>query len=207
MSQLITEENAQRELPLDPYHDGLTCKEIEFAEYDMNGHTFDSCIFNLCTFTNADVSECIFQDCRFNNCRFLMCKMESTVWNNSIFISSRLTGMNFEETSGFSFYQEYEDCLLESCVFYNNTLKNMYFKKCMIRGSSFQNCPMQGISFVETQFQDTGFLGCNLEKADFRSASGYAIDPKANKLKNARFCLPAAASFLYYLGITVEDSF
>lgn len=205
MSQIVTEENAQRELSLEPYHTGLTCDQIEFAEFDMDEHTFDACIFNACTFTNADLSECTFQDCRFNNCRFLMCKMEATVWDSAIFTACRLTGMNFAEASGFGFYQEYEDCLLDSCVFYNNTLKNMYFKKSMIRGSSFENCPMQGIAFVDTEFQDTGFLGCNLETADFRTAMGYSIDPKANKLKKARFSLPAASSFLRYLGITIEE--
>lgn len=204
MRNTITTANAERELTLDPYHDGFICEGIEFVEFYMHEHTFDSCIFNMCTFTNADLNECTFQECKFNNCRFLMCKMETTVWDNSVFISCRLTGMNFAECSGFGFYQEYKDCLLDSCVFYNNTLKNMYFKKCMIRGSSFENCPMQEISFVETEFQDTGFLGCNLEKADFRTALGYTIDPKANKLKKAHFSLPAAASFLRYLGITIE---
>jgi fluoroquinolone resistance protein len=170
----------------------------------LHDATYDSCRFRNCIFDHTDFTDTTFQNCSFENCELLLCEINGTAFDSVFFKSSKLTGINFSESAEFGFAPDFTDCLLESCVFFGNNLSNQHFINTTLRNTDFTNCPAKGADFSGTRFQTTSFLECNLEKADFRSASGYTIDPGANKLKGARFSLPEAASFLKYIGITLE---
>jgi fluoroquinolone resistance protein len=172
---------------------------VKLKDMTYNRCTFKNSIFNKTNFTDVT-----FQDCEFQNSELLLCHIDGTTFDNVLFKSCKLTGINFTESATFGFAPDFIECLLDSCIFYANTLSNQHFTETTIRNTDFSNCMMKTTEFSNTRFQSCSFLGCNLEKADFRTASGYVIDPSANKLKGARFSLPEAASFLHYLGITVE---
>jgi fluoroquinolone resistance protein len=47
----------------------------------------------------------------------------------------------------------------------------------------------------------------NLEKADFRSAGNYSIDPTTNKIKKARFSLDGVAGLLDKYDIEIVKTY
>jgi uncharacterized protein YjbI with pentapeptide repeats len=112
--------------------------------------------------------------------------------------------MDFTEVSPYGFSPAFEGCLLDSCTFSGNTLSGTHFTETTLRNTDFTNCIMKNTSFGGTRFQSSVLLGCMLEGADFRTASGYAIDPSANKLHGAHFTLPEAASFLKFIGVSLD---
>ena len=58
----------------------------------------------------------------------------------------------------------------------------------------FDNCDLQGATFE----------GTNLEKADFRTAYNYTIDPVQNRLRKARFSQSGIAGLLRNFDIEIE---
>jgi uncharacterized protein YjbI with pentapeptide repeats len=165
---------------------------------------YTDCTFTGCSFNKTDLTNTTFTDCTFINCELVMCKIDGTTIDSVHFKSCRLTGINFTEVSEYGFSPDFTDSLLDSCVFYDNTLNRVRFISSTLRNTDFTNCRLKNVDFSGSRFQSAAILGCNLEGADFRSASGYSIDPSANKLKGARFSLPEAASFLKYIGVTVS---
>ena len=51
---------------------------------------------------------------------------------------------------------------------------------------------------------DEGERRCDLQKADFREASDYAIDPSANQMQGARFSFPDVVALLNGFGLKIE---
>lgn len=47
-------------------------------------------------------------------------------------------------------------------------------------------------------------LQCNMPKADFRGARGYAIDIKNNNLEGAKFSYPEVVSLLSSIDIIID---
>jgi fluoroquinolone resistance protein len=186
------------------YVENKTFTGIHTDAVSLYDSTYTDCTFNSCSFNKADLTNATFTDCTFINCELIMCKIDGTTIDSVHFKSCRLTGMNFTEVSEYGFSPDFTDSLLDSCVFYDNTLNHDFFINSTLRNTDFTNCRLKNVDFSGSRFQSAAILGCNLEGSDFRSASGYAIDPAANKLKGARFSLPEAASFLKYIGVSVE---
>jgi uncharacterized protein YjbI with pentapeptide repeats len=68
------------------------------------------------------------------------------------------------------------------------------------------SCQLQEVDFSESDLNEGVFNDCdlthatfertNLEKADFRTASNFSIDPENNKLKKAKFSTDGLAGLL-----------
>lgn len=75
--------------------------------------------------------------------------------------------------------------------FFITKIKNTLFENCQLletdlTGSLFDNCDLTGATFANT----------NLEKTDFSTAFNYSIDPDNNRIKKAKFALPAVLALL-----------
>ena len=133
-----------------------------------------------------------------------MCKIDGTAIDGVRFESCKLTGIDFTEASEYNFAPDFSECLLDSCVFYDNTLNHSQFLDTTLRNTDFSNCRLKEADFSGARFQSSQFLGCIMDGADFRTAAGYTIDPTANKLGTAHFSLPEAASFLKFIGVHLD---
>ncbi len=84
-----------------------------------------------------------------------------------------------------------------------------------IRKTLFKDCSVKEVDFSETDLADSSFINCDLtrsffqhsilEKADFRSALNYSIDPELNRIKKARFAVSGVAGLLDKYQIIVEQ--
>ncbi|MFN6083504.1 MAG: pentapeptide repeat-containing protein [Fluviicola sp.] len=73
---------------------------------------------------------------------------------------------------------------------------------------------MSGIDFSEADLSNSVFKNCNLllsvfdrttlDKADFRTAVNYSIDPEKNRIKKAKFSLQGVAGLLNKYDIIIE---
>jgi len=96
----------------------------------------------------------------------------------------------------FSF--QFENCILDYCVFQGTTLKKTPFLHCSLKEVDFSNADLTAAVFTECDLTNTHFHYTTLEKADFRTAKNFSIDPEINKLKKAKF------AFLNLEGLLVK---
>ena len=78
------------------------------------------------------------------------------------------------------------------------------FSRCQFRECVFDQCKLGGASFRGVSLGRSGFTRCDLRKADFRGAEGYAITLADNQLKDARFSFPEVVNLLEGTGIRIE---
>jgi uncharacterized protein YjbI with pentapeptide repeats len=93
---------------------------------------------------------------------------------------------------------------MSNTVFSDLDFRRGIISSCRISESDFSACELGKADFSGSIFDRVMFHHCNLEKADFREAEGYSINPESNKIRSARFSLPEAQSFLGFLGIRLD---
>jgi uncharacterized protein YjbI with pentapeptide repeats len=71
------------------------------------------------------------------------------------------------------------------------------FAECDLTNGVFDNCDLSGALFDHT----------NLEKADFRTAFNYSVDPENNRIKKAKFSLPGVTGLLHKYDIEIDTGF
>lgn len=186
------------------YHLDRTYESVDFKDCAIQSHTFEGCTFKACRFNEMSLARVVLETCTFVNCEFILTTIENATLNTVYFKESKLMGLNFADCNKFCFLPEFEDCILDSVVFYSNNLQKGKFIHCRIKNCDFTECDMREVNFDESTFETTVFQKCNLAKADFRKACNYSVDPFNNNIKKARFSLPEAQSFLRFLGIDLQ---
>lgn len=192
------------ELKINSLHIIKTYKNIDFSELNITEHEFENCIFDSCHFVKANLTAVAFMDCKFLNCDFVVPKMVNSGIKSSSFNGCKFMGVDFSDCSNFYFSPSFQDCMINTCSFEGNKMSKTEFFSCKIRETTFSYCDLSESRFEGSEFQNTSFHDCQLQKSDFTDALGYTINPFSNKLKGARFSLPEAQSFLYFLDIEVE---
>lgn len=192
------------ELKNGPDHIGKMYESVDFAELAVHDNEFDNCTFTGCHFVKAHLERTVFRDCTFIRCDFVLTRFDNTTLDTVSFDNCKLMGLAFGGCNKFGFTPAFNDCLINSCVFESNRLKEAQFISCTVRESEFLACDLTDTCFDATSFDSTMFDACIFKNADFTSAHGYAIDPVANRMKDGRFSLPEAQSFLYFLEIKIE---
>lgn len=196
--------NPDEELKTNSLHIRMTYKNIDFAEKNIKDHEFENCTFEDCHFVKANLTAVAFMDCKFKNCDFVIPILVNTGIKSCDFYGCKFMGVDFSDCSNFFFSPSFQDCMINACNFEGNKMSKTEFYYCKIRETTFINCDLSESRFDNSEFQRTDFQNCQLQKSDFTDALGYTINPFTNKLKGARFSLPEAQSFLYFLDIEVE---
>lgn len=74
-------------------------------------------------------------------------------------------------------------------------LQEVDFSEADLTAAIFENCDLQGATFDKTI----------LERADFRTARNYSIDPEANSIRKAKFTLEGVTGLLNKYNIDIEN--
>jgi fluoroquinolone resistance protein len=165
---------------------------------------YEHCIFNNCNLADYNLSEFKFTDCSFNSSNLSLAKLHKTSFSNVTFKDCKMLGLRFDTCNDFGFSVSFEDCQLNYASFF----------KTKIKKTSFKNCQLQEVDFVEADLTSAVFNNCNLllavfentilEKADFRTSHGYAINPEINRIKKARFSIWGIPGLLNQYDIDIE---
>ena len=83
---------------------------------------------------------------------------------------------------------------MKKTIFKDCSLKEVDFSEVDLSGAGFQNCDLSG----------TAFNRSILEKADFRTAYQYNIDPSLNKMKQAKFAATGLEGLLSKFQLDID---
>ena len=187
-------------------YENETLVDLDASGGGIAGKEFSACRLERCDFTEADLSGCRFEDCRFVACNFSNPIIKRARFANAVFEECKVVGINFYACDQLVFDVEFDRCHILNCNFSDLKMKLSKFKGCDLRGCDFQNTYLVEAVFDKSSFSETLFHACDLEKASFRGAHGYSIDPRANKIAKATFSVPEVLSLVECFGIRIEDA-
>jgi len=180
--------------------------EEEFRDYKdktLEGIYFDNCIFVNCDFSKSNIFSCKFTECRFINCDLSLSSIKASTFNDVAFKNSRLLGLSWSACEE-PFDVSFDSCNLSSNSFHLLDLRQMHFLDSQIHDSGFEECNLEKALFDKCDLTHSVFIKNNLKKANFESSKNYLIDPSQNEMKDARFSLPEALSFLSLFPIKIK---
>jgi fluoroquinolone resistance protein len=177
---------------------------ISFRECLLEKGTYEECAFTRCDFNASDISGIIFRECRFDNCDLSLAHLRSTGFQDVRFSGCKLLGTVFSGCSVFLLEIGFENCMMKLSSFQKLKLRNTVFRKCDLREADFTETDLAGSSFEQCDLMLGLFHHTNLEKADFRTAVNYSINPEHNRLRKAKFSMTGLAGLLESYGIEIE---
>jgi uncharacterized protein YjbI with pentapeptide repeats len=98
----------------------------------------------------------------------------------------------------------FDDCTLSHSSFYQQKLKKIKFKNCRLDEVDFTLADLTEAAFIECDLRNASFDNTILEKADFRTAYNYIINPEQNKIRKAKFAAAGISGLLQQYDIQIE---
>ena len=176
----------------------------DFTPLTFKKAEYEGCRFLHCDFSNMDLSTIIFSDCEFVGCNLSMIKTDKTGFRDILFKDCKLVGIPFNHADPFLLSMKYENCVLDLSSFYKLKLKKTSFVKCSLREADFSEADFTQAVFNECDLLHAIFAGTIVEKADFRTSFNYSIDPETNRIRKAKFSMPAAIGLLDKFDIDIS---
>ncbi|MGQ1787452.1 MULTISPECIES: pentapeptide repeat-containing protein [unclassified Saccharicrinis] len=165
---------------------------------------YDDCIFRNCNFSEGDLSGYIFSECEFIECDLSNMKLTDCAFRDVHFKSCKMIGLQFDDCNTFSLSFRFSECILDYSSFYKLKLKKTGFDTCRMTEVDFSGTVLTGSSFHNCDLSGAIFQRSNLEKADFRTATNFSINPEQNSIRNARFSVPGLVGLLHKYHIVVD---
>lgn len=187
------------------YVQDKTFEATDFTKQPLSQGDYDGCIFNNCNFYEADLSGCMFIDCRFSGCNISLAKLEKTGLQGVAFKDCKMLGVRFDTCLEFGLTLSFDNCQLDHSSFYQKKIKTTVFKNCKLHEVDFTGSDVSGVVFDMCDLDRANFENSILEKADFRTAYNFSIDPEMNKMKKAKFSLDGLAGLLEKYDLVIEN--
>jgi fluoroquinolone resistance protein len=115
-----------------------------------------------------------------------------------------MLGLRFDNCNDFGLAFSFNNCKLDHSSFYKLKLKKTDFKSSQLHEVDFSECDLTNAVLDHCDLLNATFDRTILEKADFRTAYNYSIDPDNNKLKKARFSQSGLAGLLHKYDIDIK---
>ena len=175
----------------------FTKKAIALGDYEK-------CDFNNCDFSNADLQDIHFIDCVFTGCNLSLVKLNQTAFRDIQFKDCKLLGLHFYDCNNFLFAAGFDGCILNHSSFFKMNLKNMQIKNSVLHETDFTEADLSNATFDNCDMAGARFENTILAKADLRTSFNYSIDPELNRIKKAKFSLPAVIGLLNKYDIEIK---
>ena len=166
--------------------------------------------YENCRFTGLDFSGQSLGGMHFIDCRFTDCDLSNTLpdaetsFRDVLFEGCKLQGIVFADCNHFLFSVAFKQCILRYCSFHHMKLRKIRFVRADLQEADFTGSDLSESVFEHCDLKNAHFEHTNLEKADLRTSIHYSIDPELNKLRKARFSLPAVIGLLDKYEIDIE---
>ncbi|MCB0559702.1 MAG: pentapeptide repeat-containing protein [Lewinellaceae bacterium] len=188
----------------DKHFENKAFKEKDYTLKSLPRGAYEDCSFISCNFANSDLSEMNFVDCQFLNCDLSMAELANTTWRSAQFKDCKMLGLHFEHCNELLFSVAFESCRLDLSSFYQRPMKHTLFKNCSLQEVDFAEADLAGSTFENCNLSGAIFERSVLEKADFRTAWNFIIDPELNRVRKAKFASAGLAGLLSKYDIEVE---
>jgi uncharacterized protein YjbI with pentapeptide repeats len=190
----------------DTYIEDKTFDKVNGKETPLAKGEYEHCTFNNCDLSNCNLSEIRFGRCTFINCNLSLAKLDGTALQDVTFKDSKLWGLRFDTCSDFALSFSFDRCSINHSSFYKLKLKKTTFKECQLHEVDFTDTDLTATIFDNCDLLGARFENTILEKANLRSAYNYALDPEINRIKKAKFSLPAVTGLLSKYDIDIQAS-
>jgi fluoroquinolone resistance protein len=178
--------------------------KIDFTQNPLSKGEYEYCTFLNCNLSYTNFSDIKFLECEFSDCNISLVKLTQTALRNIKFKDCQMLRLNFSECNEFGFAVSFDTCILDNSSFYDLTspvkkrfkLKQTVFKNSQLCEVDFTECALSSAIFENCNLRDAIFQYTILEKADFRTAFNYSIDPEINRIKKAKFSRSGIAGLL-----------
>lgn len=181
-----------------------TFDKIDFKKQTFIIAEYEDCSFINCDLSGLKLSGARFIECSFSGCNLSLAKLSQTALQQVKFINCKMLGLRFDECSAFALEVSFDNCMLDHSSFYKLNIKKTKFTATQLHEVDFTQCDLTDALFDKCDLAGATFDKSILEKADLRSATGYTLDPENNKIRNAKFSLPAVTGLLHKYGIKIE---
>ncbi len=181
-----------------------TVDNKDFTKEPLPKGEYEYCVFSGCDFSNSDLSEVFFSDCEFSACNLSMVNLAKATLRDITFRDCKMLGIRFDNVNQFGLGIAVENCTLNHSSFYQAKLKKTVFRNTSLQEVDFAAAELADAVFDNCDLAFATFDNTNLERADFRTAVNYSIDPELNRVKKAKFSLPGIAGLLSKYDIDIE---
>ena len=176
----------------------------EILESIINKKEINNVLFTWINFAGYKFDLKKLNDCDFENCNLSNISIKNTSLNNVRFIKSKIMWVKFYNISKFISNFEFEECNISLSSFSDMELENMKFWESSIIDTDFMRVKLKWVDFSYCDLDKCRIIECDLEKADFRWAKNFNINPKYNKLNKTIFSNDNAYNLLDYLDIIIK---
>jgi uncharacterized protein YjbI with pentapeptide repeats len=133
-----------------------------------------------------------------------MAKLTETGLQEVQFKRCKLVGVTFEYCDDFLLSFSFEACNLSFTSFHQKKIEQTQFSECNLEGADFIKAQLKGAVFENCNLQDAKFEQTDLSAADFRTATGFRIDPDLNKISKAQFSRNNIEGLLWKYEVEIE---
>jgi uncharacterized protein YjbI with pentapeptide repeats len=189
------------------FAENKTYQGADFKESPLPKGEYEHCHFTGCDFAHANLGGLKFLDCKFTGCNLSLATLTKTVFQGVQFKDCKMLGLRFETCNPFGLSFGFENCSLNHSSFYRLKAKQTVFKNCPLQETDFTEADLTGVVFDHCDLDRATFAGTVLEKADFRTAYHYTLDPEANRIRKAKFALPHAVGLLRKYDIQIDEAY
>jgi len=186
------------------YTEDQSFDSVDFSTGNTLVGEYENCRFMNCNFANSNLSGIPFNNCTFDNCNLSMAILAGTAFRDCSLTGCKLLGLHFEHCNEYGLSIRLDNCILSHASFYKRKLKQFPCKDCKLLEVDFTEADLTGAVFSNCDLAGAVFDRTVLEKADFRTAYNYTINPETNRLKKARFSTEGLAGLLGKYDIIIE---
>lgn len=180
-----------------------TFEKTDFTKNPLLTGEYENCTFTACDFSSVNLSDSKFIDCQFVGCNLSLVNLSGTAFRDVKFHDCKMLGLHFETCNEFGLSFSVDGCILNHSSFFRVKLKKTIFRNSQFIEVDFTEADFSSTVFDNCDLTGAIFKNTNIEKADLRTSYGYSIDPEINRIKKAKFSLPAATGLLDKYDITI----
>lgn len=157
---------------------------------------YDTCNFRNCNFSGSDLSGIRFLDCTFATCDLSNAQLKKSSFRETIFKECKMLGLRFDDCDQLGMTVRFESCQLDHASFFQVKLNHTIFLSSSLQEADFTESDLRNVILDHCDLANATFDHTNLERANFSTAINYSIDPENNRLRGAKFSLPAVVGLL-----------
>ena len=179
--------------------------KLDFTQEPLPKGEYENCMFTNCNFEETNLNDIKFMDCNFQDCNWSLVQLNGTVLREVKFKDCKMLGLQFETCNDFGLSFSFENCQLNHSTFFQMNIKKTIFRNCQLREIDFSESNLSNVIFDNCDLAQAIFINTVLDKADFRTAYNYSIDPESNRLKKAKFSIMGISGLLDKYDLIIEN--
>ncbi len=179
--------------------------KLDYTQEPLAKGEYENCTFTNCNFEETNLNDIKLMNCDFHDCNWSLAQLNGTVLREVNFKDCKMLGLQFETCNDFGLSFSFENCQLNHSTFFQMNIKKTIFRNCQLREIDFSESNLSNVVFDNCDLAQAIFINTVLDKADFRTAYNYSIDPESNRLKKAKFSILGISGLLDKYDIVIEN--